>query len=123
MNGIEIQLRLLPGGQCVRPTAGLFIGQRQPEAWLSELARVRAARVDVQLLPIRRQIGKLDYYGVLVIPTDAQDSAVPAGAIPYRSCKGRLFFPSDARFDPEIDDAELSRMVPDDDCISIWPPR
>lgn len=128
MNGpIDIPVRLLPG-EPVLPAnatsiAAWLLPGDDPLRWLEELVAWGDDLVDIDCLVIGRgDDGRI--HGLLAIAPAHKKSMPPLGArcFPYVAPVPRCFIPADAKLDPPLAGAALSKLLPSSECLYVWHP-
>ncbi len=99
----SLAMNLAPGRS--RDAAAWFAPGEEIERWLDEITQWNVSLVDAQLYVLPSGIDDPRPCGVLVVLKAGKPSV--SAALPYAQLENRLFYPLDARLDPEISPQEL----------------
>jgi hypothetical protein len=130
---MQITVALVPSRsrQPCHETVAWFVPGGNAHAWLCELNRGVFPWESIELYPVPASFNTTEPIGV--IATIGSGSCTPgietslsttsSGRLrPYGRIANRLFIPTDAQFDPELTEADLISLLPDDSSDYVWHP-
>ena len=107
----DVTLAIRYGARPLREARAWYIPGDDAAGWVREIAGWEVPQGSVRLYPVPRSLGDLRPRGVLAAVPNAPQSAVAGRCVPYGRVAGRLFLPVEARFDPDVAEAELEALL------------
>ena len=127
---ITLALRIGYGRQPLRQAAAWLIPVQDPRAWLAELLQWETPLAALALYRVPRSPADLNVQGVLAIVPEGCAPHVSPRCQPYARV-GRhepgtfgasVYVPVEARFDPDVADAEITELLGSSENVYLWHP-
>ena len=125
---ITLPLRIRYSHQPLRPAGAWLIPGKDCGVWLAEMLRWKMPLVELAIYVVPRSSVDLTPQGVLVIVPEGRTPRVSGRCQPYARI-GRhgtgdptVYVPTQARFDPDAADAEITELIGSKENVYLWHP-